>query len=204
MLRWKIEDVSGCIITFNLHGYHIPNAEVRLLSPQVLLSTYGGHTKQTTRKVEVCLADGVILIAHLCPRSRLPLLPFVPNIQDCPCFWTETFSYSVSNVSEIKTILGLANINLTSAQKEMLLWHQRPSHANMTWIKTLMCDRKWLVDGNSMASLHSGPFIVSKYHIPDCDVQSLKCLACLCAKATSRTTKLKSSTIKPTKNNVLK
>jgi hypothetical protein len=74
----------------------------------------------------------------------------------------------------------------------------------MAWIKTLMRDCKWLMDGNSMASLHSGPFIVSKYHIPDCDVQSLKCLACFCAKATSRTTKLKSSAVKPTKNNVLK
>ncbi len=67
-----------------------------------------------------------------------------------------------------------------------------------------MRDRKWLVDDNSMASLHSGPFIVSKYHIPDCDVQSLKCSACLCAKATTWTTKLKSSTVKPTKNNILK
>ncbi len=67
-----------------------------------------------------------------------------------------------------------------------------------------MRDRKWLVDGNSMASLHSGPFIVSKYHIPDCDVQSLKCSACLCAKATSWTTKLKSSTVEPTKNNLLR
>jgi hypothetical protein len=77
-----------------------------------------------------------------------------------------------------------------SAQKEMLLWHQHLLHANMAWIKTLMCDRKWLVDDNAMASLHSGPFIVSK--------------ACLSAKAMSRTTKLKSSTVKPTKNNVLK
>jgi hypothetical protein len=107
LLRWKIEDVSGrIIITFDLHGYHIPNAKIRLLSPQVLLSTFGGHTKQTTCKVE-----------------------------DHPCFWTETFSYSVSKVSEIKTILGSANINLTSAQKEMLLWHQHLLHANMAWIK---------------------------------------------------------------------
>ncbi len=106
LLHWKIEDVSGRIITFDLHGYHIPNAKVCLLSPQVLLSTYGSHTKQTTCKVEVCLADGVILIAHLCPRSCLPLLLFVPTIQDRPCFWTETFSYSISDVSEIKTILG--------------------------------------------------------------------------------------------------
>ncbi len=69
-----------------IRGSSIPNAEVCLLSPQVLLSAYGGHTKQTTRKVEVCLADGVSLIARLCPRSRLPLLPFVPTVQDHPCF----------------------------------------------------------------------------------------------------------------------
>ncbi len=55
-----------------------------------------------------------------------------------------------------------------------------------------------------MASLHSGPFNVSKYHIPNCDVQGLKCLACLCAKATTQTTKTKSSPVTPTKSNVLK
>jgi hypothetical protein len=165
LLHWKIEDISGQIITFDLPGYHIPKAKVRLLSPQVLLSTYGGHTKQTTRKVEVvCLADGVILNAHLCPKSCLLLLLFVPTDQDLPSFWTESFSYSTNDISAIKTILSLANMNLSSAQKKMLLWHQRLSHANMAWIKTLMQDHKWLEDKNSMASLHSGqpPLAMSK------------------------------------------
>ena len=44
----------------------------------------------------------------------------------------------------------------------MLLWHQHLSHVNMAWIKTLMPDRKWRADNNSVAFLHSGPFIVSK------------------------------------------
>ncbi len=79
LIRWNVADVAGRTVTLELPGYHIPGAEVRLLSPQVLLSIFGGHTMQTKQKVEVCLENGLILHAHLCPRSHLPLLPFVPS-----------------------------------------------------------------------------------------------------------------------------
>jgi hypothetical protein len=39
---------------------------------------------------------------------------------------------------------------------------------------------------------------------PTCDIWGLKCLACLCAKAHTRTTKSKSTTLQPEKNQVLK
>ena len=101
-------------------------------------------------------------------------------------------------------ILGSANNNLSSSQKELLLWHQHLSHANLAWIQTLMRDQKWLEDSSSMASLHSGPFIVSSSQAPTCDVQGLKCLACLCAKTHTCTTKSKSTTLQPEKKQVLK
>jgi hypothetical protein len=44
ILRWKLQDVNGDLVHVELLGYHIPNAEVHLLSPQVLLQTIGGHT----------------------------------------------------------------------------------------------------------------------------------------------------------------
>jgi hypothetical protein len=47
LLRWKVEDVSGQIVNLDLPGYHIPGAEVRLLSLQVLILMFCGHTKQT-------------------------------------------------------------------------------------------------------------------------------------------------------------
>jgi hypothetical protein len=37
ILRWKLQDVNGDSVHVELLGYQIPNAEVRLLSPQVLL-----------------------------------------------------------------------------------------------------------------------------------------------------------------------
>jgi hypothetical protein len=79
LMRWKDEDLAGRVVNLDLPGCHIPGVKVRLLSPQVFLSAFGGHTTQTTQKVEVYLENGLILHAHLCLRSCLPLLPFVPN-----------------------------------------------------------------------------------------------------------------------------
>jgi hypothetical protein len=134
LLRWKVEDCAGCVVNLDLPGYHIPGAEVRLLSPQVILLVFGSHTTQTTQKIEVCLANGLVLDAHLCPQSHLPLLPFVPGGSKLTSFWTYAFAYSANDIVQAKTILGSANNNLSSSQKELLLWHQHLSHANLAWI----------------------------------------------------------------------
>jgi hypothetical protein len=139
LICWKVEDLASRVINLDLPGYHMPGVEACLLSPQVLLSTFGGHTTQTVQKVEVCLENGLILHAHLCPQNRLPLLPFVPS--DTPTsFWCDAFACSVANVAQTKLILSSANQNLSSSQKELLLWYQRLSHASMTWIQTLVHD----------------------------------------------------------------
>ena len=85
-------------------------------------------------------------------------------------FWCDAFAYSVTNVAQTKTILSSANQNLSSSQKELLLWHQRLSHANLSWIQTLMHDQKWLQDPTTASSLHSGPLIASTSWAPMCDV----------------------------------
>ncbi len=153
--------------------------------------------------MEVCLENGLILHAYLCPRSCLPLLPFVPN--DTPTsFWCDAFAYSVTDVAQTKLILSSENQNLSSSQKELLLWQQHLSHANLNWIQTLMRDQKWLNDTTTASSLHTGPFISSSSQAPTCDVWGLKCSACLCAKATTWTLKIISKPLLPVKTNVLK
>jgi hypothetical protein len=92
LMRWNVEDLADRVVNLDLPGYHISGVEVCLLSPQVLLLTFGGHTTQTTQKVEVCLENGLILHAHLCPRSCLPLLPFVPS-DTLTSFWCDAFAY---------------------------------------------------------------------------------------------------------------
>jgi hypothetical protein len=120
LMCWKVEDLASCVVNLDLPGYHMPGVEVCLLSPQVLLLTFSGHTTQTMQKVEVCLENGLILHAHLCHQSCLTLLPFVPN--DIPTsFWCDAFAYSVADVSQTKSILSSENQNLSSSQKELLL-----------------------------------------------------------------------------------
>jgi hypothetical protein len=174
-------------VALDLQGYYVKSAEVRLLSPQVLLATYGGETRQTTQCIQVSLTNGISINAHFCPCSRLPLLPFYPKFSDSTLFWGSAFTYLVDTLVESKSILSSMNTNLSASQKELLLWHQRLSHTNVSWIQTLMQDRKWLIESfDEISALHTGPFIHSSTQAKTCNAKGLKCAACLCAKAHSR------------------
>jgi hypothetical protein len=53
-------------------------------------------------------------------------------------FWNEAFGLTMDNSREVKNILGKDNTNLSASQKEVLLWHQRLSHASIQWVQILM------------------------------------------------------------------
>ena len=185
IIRWKMQDANGHPVDIELLGYHIPSADVRLLSPQVLFDTFGGQGIMTGSGIDFVLSDGNRFSANLCPRSNLPLIPLA--LHPSRNFWNEAFGYTLPNVQAIqgvKSLLSQYNTNLSSPQKELLLWHQRLSHASLDWIQMLMRDRKYLSATNADSSLHSGPFIKTKSRAPVCDASKLKCSACLCAKAT--------------------
>ena len=48
MVRWTVRDKDGGLVNLELPGYHIPKAEIRLLSPQVLLTLAGGDFFQNS------------------------------------------------------------------------------------------------------------------------------------------------------------
>jgi hypothetical protein len=64
------------------------------------------------------------------PQSCLPLLPFVP-CGTPTSFWYDAFAYSTALVAHTNSIFSSENQNLSISQKELLLWHQRLSHANL-------------------------------------------------------------------------
>jgi hypothetical protein len=163
IIQWSIKYHRGESVTVELLGYHIPKAEVPLLSLQVLLRTIGGQALQITMNIEINLDNGIELCATFCPRSNLPILSLTTKIQGTNKFWDNAFGYTLLNVSDMCSILSQVNTNLSSSQKELLLWHQRLLHALLSWIQILIHDRKWLKDKNNNAALlHSGPFITAK------------------------------------------
>ena len=201
IVRWTLQDSHGRPVDVELLGYYIPTADVRLLSPQVMLDTFGGEGTITEAGIEFVLSNGNRFSASYCPQSNLPLIPLA--LRASRNFWNDAFGYSLQSIRGMKSLLTNDNTNLSSPQKELLLWHQRLSHASLNWIQVLMRNRKYLSTTNMDSSLHSGPFIKTKSRAPVCDVSKLKCLACLCAKATT-CSPLTQSPCQSPKNFVLK
>jgi hypothetical protein len=173
LIHWSLQDINGAVVTLEIMGYHIPNADVRLLSPQVLIRTSSGHALLNHNGMDISLDDDTILSANYCPRTNLPMVPLALSIMSMGpwyCFWSDAFGYPIKaykEIVEIKSVLHQTNSNLSSSQKEVLLWHQRLSHASTNSIQTLMRDRKWLPNTNHVnASLHIGPSIVMRSRAP--------------------------------------
>ena len=186
MLRWSVRDANGEIVTLELPGYHIPAAEVRLLSPQVLLSLVGGRSLQTSANIQFELDNGICMVANYCQKSNLPMLQTSTAIAP-RCALSDAFVYSAGAAKEVTNVLSSSNKGINAAQKEALLWHQRLAHAHMPWIYLLMRNRKWLRDRESDHALHVGPFIPCKEAIAQgSDIKCLKCAACQTAKASVR------------------
>ena len=145
--------------------------------------------------------------AILCPRSNLPIIPLSTANTTQWCFWTAAFGFSANCFQDLykaRNVLHQANTNLSHSQKELLLWHQRLSHASVKWIQVLMTERQWLPNDNNQP-LHSGPLLKTKAgsRARCCDCTTLLCVACLYAKASTRSPSNQAPRPSP-KNSVLK
>ncbi len=59
-----MHNALGTPIQIELFGYHMPKADVRLLSPQVLITTIGGQLLQTDRGIDITLKKGINLLVQ--------------------------------------------------------------------------------------------------------------------------------------------
>ena len=194
LIQWNVIDTAGNEVSLIVDGCHIPQAEVRLLSPQCLLENEGGNSHQTKEKLTLTLDTGKIMDAHYCPRSKLPCLQLATTFtRTCmTSFWNTTFAFATQNVSKLTTVLSDDNANMSASQKEAILIHQRLSHANFKWLQPLMRDRQWLrINESSDESFRNGSFIPCHTKASTCDVRSLKCISCECAKAHRRSSRVR-------------
>eukprot|EP00804_Cyclotella_cryptica_P016253 CCRYP_005729-RA/>CCRYP_005729-RA protein AED:0.71 eAED:0.71 QI:0/0/0/0.5/1/1/2/0/350 len=85
LIRWKVLDRHGRPYIIEVKGYHIPKATVRLLSPQTLYKSVGGHGIQDITKYSLALSNETTLDAPY-GRANLPILPMCSS--DSSCFWS--------------------------------------------------------------------------------------------------------------------
>jgi hypothetical protein len=75
IIKWNVINKHGHNVTIDVPGYHVPGADVPLLSPQVLVQLFGGSFLGSPAGIILSLNNDLELEAKYCPRSRLPFLP---------------------------------------------------------------------------------------------------------------------------------
>jgi transposase InsO family protein len=187
MISWKVLDKFGREVDIQLHGYHMPAASVRLLSPQSLFTSIeGSDGHQNAKMYEIKLPDNMILEARY-GRANLPLLELSGSTDSC--LWSKFFAFNASDKSDWKkAILDASNQNLTAAQKELLVWHFKLSHAGLSTVHNL-CRQKRTMRANTaqeFVNLRDSPLLPCTYNVPNAVCDGLRCAACIAAKAHRR------------------
>ena len=179
-VEWTVIDVFGVKNTIRTVAYYVPDARIRLFSPQTYFQEQrGGRLVAAARRITLELADGSSLEFPYQGGSNLPLmLPSEPltaglTYSDCD------FMSKPTLLPAFMTTVHHTNQNLSANERELLLWHQRLGHANFRWIQRLFAKRP-SDDGSSSSILSSSNPRVSSCHVP-------LCAACQLSKQTRRT-----------------
>jgi hypothetical protein len=181
-VRWKIQDQLGQIAIVETTAYYIPDAQVRLFSPQLyfieeqdgeLLMTKDGVTLQTAN-------DKVRLSFPINDQNNLPMALPIPMDSGFCTFHISANELYLNAVAE-------TNQNMTAPQKELLGWHQKFGHAGFRWVQSLMIPRtpryRRHRDGDGLLR----KVVATKHNSTrTCDTATLLCTACKLARAHRR------------------
>ena len=140
-VEWEIEDAQGLVMKIRVQAYYVPEASIRLFSPQYYFQEKG-------KGKLICDKDCVLL--DLDEEGYLYKFPY-QKMNNLPFMLTREFLQKQRGVAGLTmqeceflatthampSIVDATNQNLTGSQKELLLWHHHLGHINMKWIQTL-------------------------------------------------------------------
>jgi hypothetical protein len=139
IVEWTIQDVTGLVKLIRCRAFYVPDAKIRLFSPQqYFMDSEGGNLYADRFKTVLTTSDGVSLEFPYNGGSRLPMMLTRDYLvqSNVAGLSLEECSY-LASTHALPSIVDSTNMNLTSSQKELLLWHQKLGHLNMRWIQSL-------------------------------------------------------------------
>ena len=153
-VQWTLVNEDGNPLPLELFCYHVPSAKIRLLSPQDFCQSqgfdrttdqFGGNSSYfwmyATRQQQrfQCPVD---------PRSNLPIALARTLRRSGESLQSQVSTpgnscstCSVNHPNHSMTVFDDNNHNLTSAQKDLLLWHLRLAHIGFQHLQYLMRER---------------------------------------------------------------
>jgi hypothetical protein len=136
-LTWTVFDVHGVTRSITTRAHYIPEASIRLFSPQVYFNEQGGMSCLTKDKMLLALKDGTEMEFPYNSGSNIPLMLTKPPLtagltNDDILYLAQAHSFSL-NIS----VADEVNQNISAAQKALLVLHWKLAHANFSWVQAL-------------------------------------------------------------------
>ena len=146
VIQYQFQADDGSDIVLNIKAYHVPDMPMRLISPQDMRTIKGNPLKFSTLTPH-CRRQGF---------ARLEVKPDQLNWDDMPPIQTKKVNLSsrdnlpwlqvrtpqsmeetISCFAATVDLTSEKNKNLSPAQKELMVWHQRLGHASFSQIQWL-------------------------------------------------------------------
>jgi hypothetical protein len=145
-VEWKVQDLFGAVCSVKIDAYYVPDAGVRLFSPQVYFQkhSHGSYTVDHENKI-LELIVGITLHFPYQDGSNLPLMLTAAHFKSQGKFVRLTFQDAefLGKHDELSAFINVAdetNQNMTASQRGLLYWHQRLGHADMAQIQVLLAE----------------------------------------------------------------
>ncbi|CAJ1944839.1 unnamed protein product [Cylindrotheca closterium] len=125
-VKWKVRDLHGAIKSICVNAYYVPDAQIRLLSPQSYFQQHrSSHVCFDGKQVKMTLPDGESLFFLYQPSNNLHMM-LPPNClmeEAAHIITNEEEEHLDDNMSVFLNVGHDNNANLTRAEKKLLLWH---------------------------------------------------------------------------------
>lgn len=183
-IEWPLRDVFGRIHMIRTQAFYVPQATIRLFSPQVYFQEHNkGRGTFDGDSLTFTTAEGVDLQFPYHPCNNLPMMYLDTKIVQAG-FTTKdmAFLFEKNNSEALTKLCHDNNHNLSKPQKELLLWHHRLGHAGLRWIQDLMRVQKPDVVGDT-----AEPALITTKISGTANCPHPKCAACQFAKQHRRT-----------------
>ena len=169
-VEWTIQDRHGTYRTIKTTALYVPGGARRLFSPQFHFQqsqTNKGYMKITASGFIYRDPEGWCIDLSLGQLENLPTAQIISNDDE-----------TKGKAQRYDAVLDDGNKNLTHAQKELLLWHQRLGHVGFQWLQYLMRPHE---DEESNIKKKTAPCVLTKLQGTK-SVKPPKCEACIYAK----------------------
>jgi hypothetical protein len=182
IVEWTIQDVQGEVRKIKVKAFYVPQATIRLFSPQQYFQQdQRGSLFMDYEHTRLQLSCGTELVFPYNCCNSLPLMLtkqyFEQEVHVAGLSFEET-SYLAT--SSALSVVDTTNLNLTSSQKELLLWHWKLGHIGMKWVQALSSVPR-------SVEVRSKPVIPSRTGSKMSSCERPLCTACQLSKQARRT-----------------